>query len=263
MGRSHQSNPGEDVAPTSGQAAGSAPAILWLFLVTALVLPSGPLQAWESAAEVVHGSSRVLEKGETMVGILSPLGYGVHERVTVFTHPALLLLLTPSLWARLAILEGSAGLALEGGYQQSWLYLITQEGGTGSGKDEMSAPGTAQLGLIWSQLLAPNIQLNVAGGYLAEFGRADRADRFSGLYWRIGADFLFKEVNLLLAEVRGKFLVGEDFAVPTGTILFARQLGRARLGFGACFGRFGPEQFPDVLDKPLFVYPWLDVWWRF
>ncbi len=234
-----------------------------VILVVVLCCAPGLAQAWESAKEVVHGSARVLEKGETMVGILSPLGYGVHERVTVFTHPALLLLLTPSIWARLAILEGKAGLSLEGGYQQSWLYLVTQEGSSAGEDSKTSAPGYAQMGLVYSQLFTDTIQLNVAGGYLGEFGREDREDRFTGLYWRLGAHFLFKEVNLLLAEVRGKVLAGEDLEVPTGSLIFARQLGRARLGFGACFGRFGPEQFPEVLDKPLYVYPWVDVWWRF
>lgn len=233
-------------------------AVLVLGLAAAM-----PAHAWESAKEVVHGSARVLEKGETMVGILSPLGYGVHERATVFTHPALLLLLTPSLWARLAVLDGTAGLSIEGGYQQSWLHLVTQGDSGGDGSSEKSAPGYAQLGMAWSQLLTPNVQLTLAGGYLAEFGREDREDRFTGLYWRVGSHFLFREVNLVLAEVRGKVLAGEDLEVPTASLIFARQLGRARLGFGACFGRFGPEQFPEVLDKPLFVYPWLDVWWRF
>ncbi|MBM4355898.1 MAG: hypothetical protein FJ109_19270, partial [Deltaproteobacteria bacterium] len=143
-----------------------------ILLAGAVLLGALPASAWESAEEVVHGSARVLEKGETMVGVLSPLGYGVHERVTVFTHPALLLLLTPSLWTRLAILEGTSGLALEAGYQQSWLDLLTADSTTDAEDDRSDAPGYVQLGVVWSQLLSRNVQLNVAGGYLAEFGRA-------------------------------------------------------------------------------------------
>ncbi len=99
-----------------------------VFLVFAL-LWSAPALGWESAREVIHGSARVLEKGETIIGVVSPLAYGVHERVTLFTHPALWLLLTPNLWFRLSLLRSTVGLALDAGYQQSFLGLQETGGG--------------------------------------------------------------------------------------------------------------------------------------
>jgi len=74
--------------------------LLIALVVVAWLGPGTQARAWDTPAEIVHGTGRVLEKGEMVVGILSPLGYGLHERVTIFTHPILDLLLTPNAWLR-------------------------------------------------------------------------------------------------------------------------------------------------------------------
>jgi len=220
-------------------------------LVALLLVIPGPAVAWESAKDIVHGSARVLDKGETIIGVVSPLAYGLHERVTVFTHPALHLLLTPNIWGRLSLLDDDTGLALETGYQQS-LFAISSLG---------DYPGFFQLGLVASLLFTQSFQATVAGGYLVDFAPTELPDASytTGFYWRSGAHLLFKRVNLVMLEVSGKVMRDVPVGVPTGKAIFARQLGRMRLGVGAAFGRF--EVIPG--DDPLWMYPWADVWWRF
>lgn len=253
-------------------------------LLLCALLISLPSQgaAWDSAKEVIHGSSRVLEKGETIVGVISPLAYGLHDRATVFTHPALHLLLTPNFWGRLALLEGTAGVSLESGYQQSFLSL--------SGTSEDHYPGFFQLGAVYSQLLTANLQLNCAAGYLVDIdtGEETEAGYRTGFYYRVGTNIVIKRRNLLIAQVRGKVMSGPEPSIPTGTVLFARQLGRMRVGVGASVGEFvirtGYEEDEKKADeeraeetagntteqtarktteKTINIYPYFDLWWRF
>lgn len=246
-------------------------------LLVLCLLWASPVRAWEHTREIIHGSARVLETGETIVGIVSPLAYGLVERVTVFTHPALLLLLTPNIWARINLLDESSAIALETGYQQSLLVL---EYGESPAADPDSGttdplPGYFQVGAIFSQTLGPRVQLSAAFGYLVRFGgfTTDLNEHNSGLYYRLGGHLLFREVNLVLAEVRGNWFNSGITRYPSGTIIFARQLGRTRLGIGAAFGDFPiSTDFQDATDPrsgqtgetaSLPVYPWIDLWWRF
>lgn len=224
-------------------------------------------RCWEKASEIVHGSARVLEKGETMIGVVSPLSYGVHDRVTVFTHPALHLLLTPNVWLRMALLPSDLGLSLDAGYQQSFLSLQDSSGGGDR------YPGFLQLGFTVSHLLRKNIQVNLASGYLLEFYSRDRADSVPGLYWRASVDFLFNSRTLLMVEVRGRVLKDVPDPPPSGSIILAREFGRMRFGFGATVGEVViatgdmrlDEQSQEWVEETvtLPVYPWLDLWWRF
>ena len=239
-----------------------------VFLVFAL-LWSAPAWGWESAREVIHGSARVLEKGETIIGVVSPLAYGVHERVTLFTHPALWLLLTPNLWFRLSLLRSTVGLALDAGYQQSFLGLQD----TGSDSSQGSYPGFVQGGLSYSHQILRDIQLNLAVGYFAEFQDKNTGSDRNGVYYRGGGHFLFTGRYLLMAEIRGQVTSGGDWSTPTGTLVFAWQAGRLRVGAGACVGDFVIATGDMKVDKitgdsvadtvTLPVYPWVDVWWRF
>lgn len=236
-----------------------------------------PTLAWDHPREVIHGSARVLERGETVVGILSPLAYGLVERITIFTHPALLLLLTPNLWARFSILDDDSAVALETGYQQSLLILEygdTVDDGTASGSAD-PMPGFFQAGVVFSQVLGSNVQLSAATGYLVRFGgfTTNLNEHNSGLYYRLNGHLLIGELNLILAEVRGSWFNQETTPYPTGTLIYARQLGRTRLGVGAAFGDFPiSADFKSATDPrsgksgetvDLPVYPWVDLWWRF
>jgi hypothetical protein len=194
---------------------------------------------------VVHGTARVLEKGEMIIGVLTPFGYGLHERLTVFTHPILDLLLTPNAWARLDVASREAwAIALEAGYQQVFL----AEGW----------PGYAQAGLAAS-FVAGIAQFTTVLGYQARFGRDTDPAR---AYWRVGLDLLASARDLVMLRAADDLGIppggaAEDW-IPTVWLVYAREFGRGALGAGLVAGRF---RFADIPDWP--VYPWIDFWWRF
>lgn len=232
-------------------------------LLALLLLAPRPACAWESPAQIIHGTSRLLEKGETVIGVLSPMAFGLHERVTVFLHPALYLFLTPNVWFRVGLLQGEPAVSMETGYQQSFLAIQQSDGGEAS-----DYPGMVQLGAVTSLSFSKHWQGTVAAGYLAELSQGEQGTR-SGVYARIGADFLVTPEHLIMAELRGRYLFQDGFAIPTFTALYARQFGRMRLGAGLVVGQFSFSTASTGLeaespsDVTLPVYPWLDAWWRF
>lgn len=237
--------------------------LLTLSLLLVLAGSPGKASAWESLQRVVHGSANVMEKGETMMGVLTPLAYGVHDRITLFTHPALHLLLTPNVWARGALKKGRTALALEGGYQQTF-FAISQ---TGTG-DNQTYPGYVQAGAVFTHTFTDWLQLNLAGGYIGDMhsGQEDQLNWSHSLYLRTGVTFLFARKTFIFTQVRIKAVNAVDFERPTAWLLFGRHTGRMRFGVGVCIGNFvlgnGEETVAFVPDE-VPVYPWADVWWRF
>lgn len=217
-----------------------------------------PARAWDRPTELVHGTARVLEKGEMIIGILTPLGYGLHERVTIFTHPILDLLLTPNVWLRVDLWSNDRwAVALDTGYQQSFLSVAAEDV---SGADA-EYPGYLQGGFAAS-FAARLLQVTLGTGYEGRFsGKDNLSDVY--LYYRVGLDLLASERSLVMVRVVGDVgLNPVGFEIPTVTLIYAHEFGRLRLGAGLAAGSFPIKGLPDKFDVwP--VYPWLDLWWRF
>ncbi|GEM_PF-1787640 len=232
---------------------------------TVLLLSPGTASAWETPGEIVHGTARLLEKGETIIGVLSPMGYGIHEKVTVFLHPALYLFLTPNVWGRAALVTGGFAVSAEAGYQQSFLSI---QSAAGEVSDEY--PGLIQAGLISSMVFGKRWQVTLAAGYLVELSQEGRGN-LGGVYARAGLDFLISPKNLIMAEVKEKWMFEDGLSIPSVTMLFAREFGRMRVGGGLVFGEFslatsasGGDTTGTPVEQVEFpVYPWVDAWWRF
>jgi len=196
-----------------------------------------------------------------VIGILTPLGYGVHERVTVFTHPILDLLLTPNVWLRLDLWSNDAwAVALDAGYQQSFLSVAAADA-SGDPGDHADYPGYLQAGVAGS-FAVRMLQVTLATGYEGRFsGRDDLSDVF--LYYRVGLDLLADERNLVMMRLVGDVGLNQgSFEIPTVTLLYCREFGRGRLGVGLAAGSFPVDGMPADFDVwP--VYPWFDYWWRF
>jgi len=233
--------------------------LLIALVVVAWLGPGTQARAWDTPAEIVHGTGRVLEKGEMVVGILSPLGYGLHERVTIFTHPILDLLLTPNAWLRVDLWSNERwAVALEAGYQQSFL-SVAAEDLTGV---DAEYPGYLQAGFAAS-FAVRMLQLTLATGYEGRFSGKDDLSQVY-LYYRVGLDLLANERNLVMVRLLGDIGLnkGNSFEIPTVTLLYAHEFGRLRLGAGVAAGSIPIKGLPDKFDVwP--VYPWIDVWWRF
>jgi len=222
-------------------------------VLAAGLLLAAPAAAWDHPSEIVQGTARVLDRGEMIIGVLSPLGYGAHERVTLFTHPILDLLLTPNLWLRVDPWGTETwGTAVEAGYQQSFLSVASRT---------KEYPGYIQLGGAAS-FATERIQVTLAAGYEGRFAGRDDLSRVF-LYYRAGLDVLATSRDLVLVRLLGNLRLDRVVAeIPAVWLLYARDLGRARIGAGLVAGAFPLRGLPDHYDVwP--VYPWLDAWWRF
>ena len=194
-----------------------------------------------------------------IIGILTPLGYGVHERVTVFTHPILDLLLTPNVWLRFDLWSDEAwAVALDAGYQQSFLSVAA---GGETTPDTVDYPGYLQAGVVGS-FAVQMLQITLATGYEGRIsGRDDLSDVF--LFYRVGLDLLADERNLVMMRLVGDIGLNQgSFEIPTVKLLYCREFGRGRLGVGVAAGSFPVKGMPEGFDVWPF-YPWLDYWWRF
>jgi hypothetical protein len=229
--------------------------LLWLLLW----LPP-QARAWESTSELVMGTARCLERGAMMVGILTPLGYGITERVTVFTSPIVALLMTPNAQLRVGVWQSpQTAIAVELGYQQSFLSM--QQG-------DKDYPGFVQVGLAWSRTLRRDLQATLGGGYESPFGSAGEESE-NRVYYRAGLDFLINRSDLLMLRLHGA--LGFSPFLPTSQTLmavYAHEFGRAHIGVGLAAGSFPISTSRDsqgAIDKStrLPVFPWLDFWWSF
>ncbi len=229
--------------------------LLWL-----LVWMPSPARAWESTSELVMGTARCMERGAMMVGILTPLGYGITESVTVFTSPIVALLLTPNLQVRVGAWQTpQTAVAIELGYQQSFLSM--QQG-------DHDYPGFVQGGLAWSRTLRGDLQATLAAGYESPFGSAGQESE-NRIYYRAGLDYLINQSDLLMLRLHGA--LGFSPFLPTSQTLmavYAHEFGRAHIGVGLAVGDFPVSTSRDsagAIDKStnLPLFPWLDFWWSF
>lgn len=232
----------------------SLAALLFLLAVQSEAL------AWYSPREVVHGTARPMEQGEMLVGILSPLGLGIHERVVVFTNPIVMLLMTPNVQVRLNLYDKQEmAIALEGGYQQSFLSI--QQG-------DQDYPGFMQGGVVFSRLVRKDIQFTVGLGYDSPFGAAG-ASKENLIYYRTGIDFLSDSSNLLMLRLQGSVSISRgQMGDQVLTAVYVHQFGRTHLSVGFAAGSFpittaraSDGSVSEKVEFPLF--PWLDLWWRF
>ena len=77
------------------------PALLFTVLVLSFSLVTTSANAtWSDHADLIYDTAFTLDQGEFEVGVISPLMYGVNDRVQLSMHPILLLILSPHVGLR-------------------------------------------------------------------------------------------------------------------------------------------------------------------
>lgn len=250
--------------------------------VLGLVLTiSLPAQArWKNDRDVVHNTAHMLDPGEFMIGVFTPIHYGVTESFSVGLHPIFELLLTPNVSARYQILAEPVALTLAGSYVQTFIRELDEGGGF---------PGVIEGSLLASFSVGRGVTLTPSIGYFLEFATKDSepesnvvltgadtvdfatrvetdgivlARRTQGVTAGLGLNWIATSGNLLI--VQGSVSVDVDsgnVAVPQGLLMWAFAWDRTRLGVGAALGGFpirtGTE---ELLSLP--IYPVIDFWIR-
>lgn len=225
------------------------------FAVAALAVLTALLAAFPVPAQaefgnirrVFSGTAYTLEEGELAVGILSPLQYGLFDRLTVSTHPILDLLLTPNVALRYKVLDRSrVALGIGASYMQSFL--------SGAGR---GVPGAVSAFPTLTLPFTDDVALSLQGGYTLYIDPVRH-----GILYGANLGWLIGPADLIWVAVQGRYRFGPGIETPTVELLYTHAWYQVRLSVGIAVGRF-PTQVgsaaTDLLDFP--VYPVIDVWW--
>ena len=196
------------------------------------------------------GSAYTLDQGTFEMGVFTPLQYGVHDRVTIITHPILHLLLTPNLTLRVRAYDGPVVLSAQVGYQQT--FLAERDGGF---------PGAVHGEMLASVRLGSAVGLTTLVGYGYGFFPSDHRVNVGGT-----AHFLIGRSDLILVQALATYSFSRDeWDWPALQLLYAHAWHTFHLGVGVAVGRYEFVPWEDVsLEvKGVPIYPIIDVWWRF
>ena len=214
-----------------------------------------------------------------MIGVFTPIHYGVTESFSVGLHPIFELLLTPNISARYNLLSDPVALTVVGSYVQTFIREV----------DEGGFPGVVEGTLLASFALGSGVVLTPSVGYqvgfatdepepqtdvivsqdeVVDFATRVESDgivlerRSHGVTMGLGLNWIVNSGNLFLLQASATVEpeAGGGWT-PNALVMWAFAWDRARLGVGVALGEFligtGSE---DGFSVP--AYPVLDFWIR-
>jgi len=237
-------------------------------LVLALALAPRPAHAdWKSVQQVTLGTAQVLEPGALTFGILSPIAYGVSERLTVESHPILDLLLVPNVAARYRFVERRTALASATfAYKQSFYGQSVGSGPT-QGELNVGAVATWYLGdrLAFSGGPAFAMRIDEWIPPSTSLGRSGHYGTTLGPGVSLQTHYLLGSRDVVMASLLGRYdiTLGRN-DLPTGTLAWVHEWSTLSVIAGLSVGRFNFQPFLFVKGAhTLPVMPLLDLWWRY
>ena len=253
-----------------------------MVLIVFLLSTSSNVSAfWKKNEDIVHNGAYTLDEEEFLIGIFTPLQYGVLEDLTISLHPFLELLLTPNVGLRYQVLKEPVGVSLTAGYVQTFI-REREEGGY---------PGRLEFGSMVSIPLNNSMVVTPYLGYLMDFatldsvvqveevmttrasGSVDFATRENidtldflivrhGLSYGMGFNWIINSENILLAQIRAVVALNTSLhELPQFSLLWAHAWKKTRVAIGMAAGAF-PFQTGGGFSFDLPVYPILDLWIR-
>lgn len=220
--------------------------------------------AWLRTTDFALTTAHTLERGEVQVGVFGPLLYGITSRVQVGLHPVLLVVGAPNLAVRWRYLSvGSWELAADASSTWSLLGREDAQGQAAAASCVTCGfPGRVRLTTTATWSVVPTLALSVGVGSGVNFldlspsGIVARAQ--ASIHWLVAPD------NLVSLDVTGELplTAGATPDKPAAQLMYARAWGTARLGVGVAVGEFALLRALDRHER-WWLYPVLDVWWRF
>ncbi|MBR57983.1 MAG: hypothetical protein CMH54_07975 [Myxococcales bacterium] len=223
---------------------------IWHWLVLLLVwssVQSPTAQAyWEDPSELTFGTAYTLPERRMRIGIVTPMSYGVHDRVTLSTHPIMDLLLAPNAAIRVRLMEVPFTMSIAAAYNQSFF--------PGAEND---SEGHIRAFLLGSAPLTKGFIVTVSAGIDQNLSVSQRAVHATlSTHVRMG-------ITSLLVMQAGFTLELEGKGAANGLLLYATALKTVRLGIGVAVG---PPLSLEALgfdESTVPVWPYADVWWVF
>lgn len=241
-----------------------------LLALTLLALSGAPSQAaWLRTSELTYNTAHTLEQGETSVGLLHPLQYGISDRVQLSVHPVLVLIGTPNLGVRWrAYRERPWTVSLNVGMLWS---LLTREDAAGN-SDESVAEGV-EVGFPGTLQVTATVSVDLADAWVVSFGTGPALDMLDVDANRVMAElhasvlWLVDPENLLMLHLAGNLVAYSQTAGesvlrrPVAQLTYAHSFGQLHLAVGFAVGEFRiATSFEETATWP--VFPVIDLWWR-
>ena len=224
-------------------------------LIGCMMLAAPAAATWNNNKGVIHGTANTLEQGEVIVGLLTPVAYGITDDWMVMIHPISWALLTPNAAVRYRALDHDIvrlAFHVEG--------AVTPLNDAEKKNNLDPRPlGHVTVGSALTFHVGADVLLTTQLSYRHDFTPHDDAFVFSG-----GVTWAFDPHHLLLLSGGAQYSrVDESVVKPTGHAIYAYAWDTWRLGGGVAFGDF-PIVVPGK-SKPVVLPAWpvIDVWARF
>jgi len=228
--------------------------VSFLWAVAVLLAGTTAQASWNGTGQLVHGTANTLEQGEIMIGVFTPLAYGVNDSMTLVTHPIMTLLLTPNAGFRWRVLDEKhvdLAFSLEG------VRSFAAEELEGI-RDENEPMGHVASGFTATFDLNNKVLISTLVGYQRDILPDSNLMTMGGtVHW------LMSPVHLFTLQGSGRFNVTtNEWETPTVTLFYAHAWDTFRASVGLAYGKFSIlREGANPLEVPL--WPVLDMWWRF
>ncbi len=228
-----------------------------------VLLTAAPAEAvWNHTREIVHGTASTLEQGELLVGVITPISYGINDSLQVQLHPILWALLTPNAGLRFRLLDGDI------------FSLSIESEASVTSVDEQNRPDDPRPlahiygGLAGTFSVGGGVLISLRAGYQHDFSEKDGDTTVDDddFVWSGGVNWLIGPSHLLLATGGAQYSSRRGgLKAPFGSIMYAYGFDSgSRIGVGVAFGSFPIPQGKDEGDGiTLPVWPIIDWWKRF
>jgi len=225
-----------------------------LAVVCLLGTASPGLASWNGPSQLFHGTAHTLEQGEVMIGLFTPLAYGVNDSLTIVTHPIMTLLLTPNAGFRWRMLDREVfdvSLSMEAvrsfASEDNDLFREAEE-----------PLGHFASGVTMTVDIKHRVSLSVMAGYQRDLEPNADLATFGGT-----ANWLMGPSHLLTLQGSSRWNLGtNELGTPNVTLFYAHSWDAFRAAVGLAYGTFSIfRKGSTPLEVP--IWPVLDIWWRF
>ena len=225
------------------------PALLFTVLaLTCTLVTTSAKATWSDHADLIYDTAFTLDQGEFEVGVISPLMYGVNDRVQLSMHPILLLILSPHVGLRWQLTPTgplSVALNLEG----TWSLLEPMDSQGREVTDSAACDGCGFPGSIhaWptvSWLAAPGLLLNAGAGPRLDFLDLNHED--TALVTHASIQWIINPENLVMLHGSFDARPWSDSSAtnPVAQLTYAHAWGVLHLALGVAVGTF------DIVIEP-------------
>ena len=214
----------------------------------ALLLPGAAHAYWHNATDVLFGTAYTLPEKRMRIGVLKPMSYGVHDRLTLSTHPVLDLLLVLNAALRLRVVDGPPTVSLAASYSQSFFVA-----------EEATPEGEARMFTLVSVPIGSHLILTGSAGFGQDLARSEQL-----VAGTVSAHVLLSPADIVM--IQGDLeqrLGGQGEPEPGGALLYVRAFRRFRIGGGVAVGTFAASPISFLLEGKHRILPYVDAWWFF